>query len=100
MPPTSYSKAEALPNKLFDFVGAGLAVVVGPTPAMAEFVRDHGVGLVTRSFEPDEVAADLDSTDLAQLIAWRSSARGISRQFTAATEMAKVVDLYRRLLAA
>lgn len=38
----------ALPNKLFEYLMAGLAVVVPDAPAMAELVRREGVGVVYR----------------------------------------------------
>lgn len=37
--PTNYNYSIALPNKLFDFIHAGLAVCVGPSPGMAAFVH-------------------------------------------------------------
>ena len=36
----------ALPNKLFEYLMAGLAVVVPRAPAMAKLVEEHGVGVV------------------------------------------------------
>ena len=99
LPATSYNKAQSLPNKLFDFVAAGLGVIVGPTPAMADFVRDHGIGLVAPSFDPDAVASALNELDLERIISMRNASTSIAGQFTADREMAKVVRLYRRLLA-
>jgi glycosyltransferase involved in cell wall biosynthesis len=97
LPPTGYSKAQALPNKLFDFLRAGLGVVVGPTPAMASFVQEHGVGTVAKSFDPRDLAAALSSLSPADIARMRRAARGVGGAFTAATEMSKVVDLYRTL---
>jgi glycosyltransferase involved in cell wall biosynthesis len=36
----------ALPNKLFEYLHAGLPMVVSDSPAMAGFVRRHGLGEV------------------------------------------------------
>lgn len=44
----------ALPNKLFEYLHAGLPLVVSDCRAQAEFVRDKGVGAV---FEAEDVAA-------------------------------------------
>ncbi|HLX34648.1 MAG TPA: glycosyltransferase [Candidatus Limnocylindrales bacterium] len=99
LPPTGYSKAQALPNKLFDFMRAGLGVVVGPTPAMAAFVREHQIGTVARSFDPTDLAAALSELSEAEIEAMRDASRRTGETFTAAKEMAKVVDLYQGLLA-
>ena len=39
----------ALPNKLFEYMMAGLAVVVPNVPAMARLVETEGIG---RTYEP------------------------------------------------
>jgi glycosyltransferase involved in cell wall biosynthesis len=98
LPPSSFSKAESLPNKLFDFITAGMAVIVGPTPAMASFVRANGIGLVTESFDPEVAANTLNRLDAKQIEAMRTRSRDIRHRYTAATEMAKVVALYQGLL--
>jgi glycosyltransferase involved in cell wall biosynthesis len=36
----------ALPNKLFEFLHAGLPMIVSDSPAMADFVRRHNLGEV------------------------------------------------------
>lgn len=56
LPPTTFNHAQALPNKLFDFIAAGLAVCVGPSPAMADLVTRHGCGVVADGFDAAPVA--------------------------------------------
>lgn len=43
----------ALPNKLFDYIQAGVPVLVSDLPEMAAVVRDHGVGEVLAAQERD-----------------------------------------------
>lgn len=96
--PTNYNYQVALPNKLFDFVGAGLAVCVGPSPAMAAFVTERGCGAVAPSFEPAAVAALLNQLSVEEIQAMRRAARLAAAEINAAGEMAKVVNLCQRLL--
>ena len=51
----------ALPNKFFEAVQGRLGVVVGESPAMAELVREHGIGVVVPGFEGTDLAAALDA---------------------------------------
>jgi len=44
--PSNYNRAMGTPNKLFDFIAAGLGVCIGPSPAMAELVHQYGIGVV------------------------------------------------------
>jgi glycosyltransferase involved in cell wall biosynthesis len=46
----------ALPNKLFEFIQARLAVVIGPSPEMARVVREHDCGVVAHDFTPEALA--------------------------------------------
>ena len=59
IPPVNFSYANALPNKFFEFIMAGLAIAVGPSPEMARIVRDRGLGVVADSFDRAEMAARL-----------------------------------------
>lgn len=46
----------ALPNKLFEYLHAGLPLVVSSNPTMAEFVTSHGLGEVFRAGDADDLA--------------------------------------------
>jgi hypothetical protein len=73
--PTSFNNLHALPNKFFDFVQAGLAVVTGPSPDMAALVREHDLGVVTRDFDRDSVRSALAGLRPADVDRWRAHAR-------------------------
>jgi glycosyltransferase involved in cell wall biosynthesis len=100
-PLTHYGNAEiALPNKLFDYLHAGLPMAVSDCRAMAGFVRGNGVGEVFAAGDPASLAetvrrilADpgryrsrLASADLRQAYCWE-------REETA------LLEVYRRCLA-
>jgi glycosyltransferase involved in cell wall biosynthesis len=49
----------ALPNKLFEYVAAGLPVVVADLPEAARLVRERGIGVTADPADPAAVAAAL-----------------------------------------
>ena len=49
----------SLPNKLFEYLLAGVPVLASDLPVLGGFVNEHGVGLVAEPDDPDEVAAKL-----------------------------------------
>jgi glycosyltransferase involved in cell wall biosynthesis len=55
----------ALPNKLFEYVAAGLPVVVADLPEAARLVRELRIGWCADPSDPESVAAAL-RTALAQ----------------------------------
>lgn len=58
--PRNFNSRWALPNKLFDYVQARMAVVVGPLPEMESIVREHGVGVVMPGFDSAALSKTLD----------------------------------------
>jgi hypothetical protein len=96
--PSNYNNSVALPNKFFDFLAAGLAVCVGPSPGMGDMVREYGFGCVTPAFTARAAAATLNALTWEQVTAMQQAARETAARFNADTELRKVVALYHRLL--
>lgn len=95
--PSSYNNLVMLPNKLFEYIQAGLAVCVGPSPAMADLVRAHRVGVVAPSFAPVDVAATLSRLAQRDIEEFQRAARRAAATLNADVEMDKVVALYRAI---
>ena len=53
----SFNHCHALPNKLFEFIQARLAVAVSPVPDMAGLVCEQQVGVAAADFSPQAFAA-------------------------------------------
>jgi glycosyltransferase involved in cell wall biosynthesis len=98
LPFSEFNSFAALPNKFFEFIAAGLAVCVGPSPEMASLTREFGLGIVVESFDPENVARVLNSLSASDIDRMKLRAIGASELLNADTEMAKLVDLYRQLL--
>lgn len=60
-PPHSTNELYSLPNKFFESLAAGLAIVVGPSPSMAEIVQKHKIGVVTQSWTRESLADAINS---------------------------------------
>lgn len=73
-PPTTFNLRHALPNKLFEYVQARLALVIGPSPAMTQYIRRYCVGVTSQDFTAPSVAAalmELTPTAIDEM-KWRS----------------------------
>jgi glycosyltransferase involved in cell wall biosynthesis len=57
--PTCLSYELSLPNKIFEYLLAGLPVLVSDLPVMGSFVEERGVGVLARPDDPSDVAAKL-----------------------------------------
>lgn len=83
LPPVSFSYRHALPNKIFDFVQARLAVVVSPNPEMARLVTEHRLGAVTEDFTARSLAAALDALSDADVTAGKAASAAAARALSA-----------------
>jgi hypothetical protein len=93
-----FNHAAALPNKLFDYVCAGVPLCIGPSPAMRDLGRRYGFTWIAEDFTPEAVAAALQALTAHDLDRLTSAARRAAGVLNADVEMAKVVDLFANLL--
>lgn len=94
-----FNHAMAMPNKIFDFVAAGLGVIIGPSPAMRELATRHGFGRAAESNDAGAVARLLDSLTASDVRAMKAAARRARAELNATVEMAKLRALVLGLVA-
>lgn len=99
LPPRTFNDLHAMPNKFFDFIGAGLAVCVAPSVNMARITQDNGIGWVADDFEPASFAKLLDTITLDQIEARRIASMNLRETINAGAEMSRLVDLVKRISA-
>ncbi len=97
LPRNNFNNVAALPNKFFDFVSAGLAVCIGPSPEMARLTEQYGFGVVAPSFEPAAVAQVLNRLTTEDIDRMKHKAIAARAVFNADVEMGKLTALYERL---
>ncbi|HHS98084.1 MAG TPA: glycosyltransferase WbuB [Chloroflexi bacterium] len=88
----------ALPNKIFEYLQAGIPVIGSDLPEIARVIRTYQVGVVVDPEDPQAVADALrrllgDPEGYARL---RANALRAAAIFTWERESAKLLDLYRR----
>jgi hypothetical protein len=88
--PTSFNHRHALPNKLFEFIQARLAIAIGPSPEMAAIVAERGLGIVAPSFAPDDLARALTALDADAIRAFKRASHAAADSLNAAADAATV----------
>ncbi len=71
----SAQRAFTLPNKLFEYIGAGLAVAVSPGPDMRAVVEHYDVGVVSRDPGAAAIAEAINALTPHSVSAFREAAR-------------------------
>jgi glycosyltransferase involved in cell wall biosynthesis len=96
-PPTTFNLAWCLPNKFFDFVQARLGEIVGPSPEMARFVDEYGIGMVLPDFEPASLAAALEALTPERVAEWKSASDVHAELLSSESQAAIWDDLVARV---
>ena len=87
----------ALPNKLFDYIQAGVPVVVADLPEMRKVVEDYGVGEVLTE-RTAEVLAQTISRVMANAAAYEPHLQQAAEQLCWENECIRLKEIYSPLL--
>ncbi|MFO1149351.1 MAG: glycosyltransferase [Alsobacter sp.] len=99
LPPSSKHNLYALPNKFFEYVQAGLALIVSDLPDMARLVRQYGIGVLTDRLTPDAIAAAVNGLDAARIDALKRRSLEAAGELNWESERKRLVSLYEAALA-
>ena len=94
-PPLATSQVRyMLPNKLFEYMMAGLMVVFSDAEDVAQIVQRHGCGKTLSDVGPSHLAAVIDGLSLDEIRQYKHNARSSARSLCWDREQAKLVKLY------
>ncbi len=97
LPHHNFNDRAATPNKFFDFIAAGLAVCIGPSPEMARLTEIYGFSRVAADFTPEALARTLDALTPAEIDSLKHNALRARTQLNAQVKMGKLQALYSHL---
>ena len=96
--PRGFNVTYNLPNKLFEFIQARLAVAIGPSPEMAAIVRKYECGVVAGEFSTTAMAASLNRLDAAAIDRLKAGADTAARELNFGNESLRLRQLIEGLL--
>jgi glycosyltransferase involved in cell wall biosynthesis len=89
----------SLPNKLFDYISAGIPVIAGNLPEVRSIIDSTGCGLIIPSVDPGEIAKAIirlrDDTDLRNKL--KHKAVEASKVLNWDNESKRAVELYAKI---
>ena len=98
LPPVNFNYANTLPNKLFDFIQAKLAIAIGPTPEMAEIVNRYNNGVVAKDFTPKSLAQKLSELTKEKVAFFKSQSVLASKDLSAETNQETLISLVNSII--
>jgi glycosyltransferase involved in cell wall biosynthesis len=94
--PVGLNNTYTTPNKLFDYMAAGLPVAASRLPELTRFVEQGGMGLTFTPGDPVALGATLNEmlADPERYASMRDRAREAARRYTWEQESSKLLALY------
>jgi hypothetical protein len=98
LPPTNFNYKHALPNKFYEFVQARLAIAIGPSPEMAAIVKEYDLGVVSKSFEPQDMAKCLNALTAGKIMHFKTQSHLAARALSADENKNKLLKIVTALI--
>jgi len=87
-----------LPNKIFEYVMAGLAVCVSDLPEMAAVVHGHDLGVLVKEMQPEKIAVAINSMDREHVDHFKRNAVKAAAELNWEAESPRLIAAYDRAL--
>jgi glycosyltransferase involved in cell wall biosynthesis len=85
------------PNKLFEFIGAGIPLLTSDLPEIARIVKTYDFGLLGEMSTAKEFAKLIDDffSDEERLVQWKKNVLQVRQQFCWKNEEEKLVNIFK-----
>lgn len=83
LPPVNYNWEHALPNKLFEFVQARLALAVSPNPNMKLLVGENNLGVIADDYSAESMASAIKNLNKTQIQEYKRSSHKNAKRLCA-----------------
>lgn len=93
-PGVSNQQRLALPNKLFEYIMAGLALTVGDLPEMRRVVESYGLGQVVANLEPETIAGAINALEASAIDACKRASLVAARELNWEAEERIMLSLF------
>jgi glycosyltransferase involved in cell wall biosynthesis len=86
----------SLPNKLFDYIHAGIPVLASPLPEISKIVSEYKIGLLIDNHNPQYIAEKITSmlSDESQLMIWKENLKRAAAELSWEKEKIKFLALF------
>ena len=98
--PVNYNWKHALPNKLFEFVQARLAVIISPNPDMKKLVEHYNLGWVTADFTLESLTTTINSVSTEKIRDYKDNSQKHAKELSSIKTKQLMLESVDRLCAA
>ena len=88
----------SLPNKLFDYIHAGIPILASDLPEVKKIIQQYQVGLITPNHDPKQLALLMQqmTSDKVQMEKWKLNASAAAKELNWQKEKMVLVEVFRQ----
>ena len=89
----------SLPNKIFDYINAGVPILASDLPEIANIVKKYEIGEIIKDFSPDIIADAINSmlNDEHKISEWGKKLKYAAEELCWEKEEIKLIDFYNKI---
>jgi hypothetical protein len=95
--PDTFSKKYVLPNKLFEFIQARLAIAVGPSIEMVKIIDRYNLGVYSKDFTPKSLAKAIAQLTPEKIMEYKRNSDKYAKELSAEENMNKIREIIAEL---
>jgi glycosyltransferase involved in cell wall biosynthesis len=97
---TNLNYRYSLPNKLFDYISAGIAIIASELPETGKILRENECGMIIAKVTPEEIAGAVTKlkNNAAELARLKYNTVIASEKLNWENESLKVEEFYRLII--
>jgi len=96
--PVSFSYRMALPNKLFEYLQARLAIAIWPSPEMAKIVNEYNCGIISEDFTIESMAKKMNSLSTDDIVKYKMNSHIAADHLCAEKNKDILLNIVEKLL--
>ena len=96
--PRSLNNHFVLPNKFFEYIQGNLGVITGASPEMSEVVAKNSLGIITDTFDTEEIASQINGLGRSQVEVFRKNSMHAAGSLCWENESVVLKDLVANLI--
>ncbi|MEO6884097.1 MAG: hypothetical protein ABI199_08745 [Bacteroidia bacterium] len=96
--PNNFNYLNALPNKLFEFIQARLALAISPSPEMAAIVKQYDLGVVAKEFTAESMAEELKKISVEKIMYYKNQCHKYAQELSSEEDEKIISETVNELL--
>jgi len=91
--PEIFNYKYALPNKLYEFIQARLAIVIGPSIEMVKIINRYNLGVYSEDFTPKSLAKTIVKLTPEKILEYKKNSDKHAKKLSAEENINKIRDI-------